>query len=65
MEIMLNASGSRKCHDLNTDLALGEDNEVKSVLDGTIPTKCRQQTYDHENGCVWLSTCLSVHSVDK
>ena len=58
MGIMINASGSRKYHDSNTDLASGEDEKIKSALDETIPTKFWQQTYDHENGYVWLSTCL-------
>ena len=49
MEIMLNASGSQKYHNSNTDLALGEGNGVKSVLDEDIPIKFRQQTYDYEN----------------
>ena len=44
MEIILNESGSRKGIDSNTDLTLGEDNEVQSVLDESIPTKFRQQT---------------------
>ena len=39
--------------------------KVLSVLDETIPTKFRQQTYDHEHGCVWLSTCLLGNSVDN
>ena len=65
MEIILNESGSRKGIDSNTDLTLGEDNEVQSVLDESIPTKFRQQTQYHENGCIWLSIYLLVHLVDK
>ena len=64
MGILLNASRLRKYHSLNTDLILGEDNEVKSFLDEIIPTKFRQQAYDNDNGCVWLSTYVLVHSVD-
>ena len=65
MEIMLNASKCRKFLDSNTDLALGEDNEVKSVLDEKVPNKSKQETYDHENSCVCISMCLLVYSVDK
>ena len=64
MVIILNASELQRCHDSIIDLALGEDNEVQSVLDETIPIKLRQQTYDHENGCLWLSTCVLVYLVD-
>ena len=52
MEIMSNSSGCQTYHNINTNFPLGEDNEGKSVIDETIPTKFRQQTYDHENGCV-------------
>ena len=65
METILNASGSRKFYNSNTGLALGEDSKIKSVLGETIPIKFRQETYDNENYCVWLSTCLLVHSIDK
>ena len=65
MEIMINAGGSRKYHDSDTYLALGEDIKVKLVLDETIPTKLRQETHVYKNGCVWLSRYMLLHSVDK
>ena len=56
-EIMLNASGSRK----TTEAAAYLHN---SSLD-SIPECFQQNTYASENGCVWLSACLLMNTVDS
>ena len=57
-EITLTASGCRKPKYSNTNLVRGEDHNCVSVSDESIPLKLRQQIYDKEHGCVWLSACL-------
>ena len=52
IEIMLNTSGYRKQINSNTDLAKSEDHKCGSVIDESIPLKCRQNTYDKKHSCV-------------
>ena len=55
-EILSTGSGCRDATDL-------KDNFVPVIAE-TIPIQFRQKTYDKNNGCVRLSTCLLVNSVD-
>ena len=55
-EILLTASGHREGKDSTTNLS--------KAIEGSIPSKFRQATYEQENGCVCLSACLLIHSVN-
>ena len=46
-------------------MAKDDDYEYVSVINESIPKKYRQQKYHKDHGCVWLSSCLLDHSVDK
>ena len=56
-DIMLTASGHR-------EEKYSTSNTFKT-MEGNIPSQYRQATYDKANGCVWLSACLLIHSVDS
>ena len=56
-EILLYTGGSRDATDSNANSV-----QVKSE---SIPTQFQQKTYEKDNGCVWLSACLLVNSVDR
>ena len=56
-EILLYAGGSRN--------VTGSSANSEQVKPKSIPTQFQQKTYEKDNGCVWLSACPLVDSVDR
>ena len=56
-DIKLTASGHRQTTHCTPN--------TSNTMDDSIPSQYRQAMYDEENGCVWLSACLLINSVDS
>ena len=69
-EIMLTSGGHRE---VSASIEASSGNEILVTTSGQsesidlpyIPVQFRQSTYDCNNGCVWLSACLLINSVDS
>ena len=56
-EILLNSRGNRE---ENQDC-----NTASTNIEGNISSPFRQETYEKNNGCVWLAASLLINSVDS
>ena len=69
-EIMLTSGGHRE---LLASIEASSGNDIMVTTGGhsesinlhSIPLQFRQSSYDCQHGCVWLSSCLLIHSVDS